>query len=103
MLDSAGKPLVVELFVAFASCALVGEIVIPLHGEQGTCIIETKEVDDWHKRSCEYEAKWMNRKWFFPVDPCPLQQCVLKLFRIPTEFPLTKQVVGTRMMAIVPM
>jgi len=72
MLDSAWKPLVVELFVALASGTFVWEIVVPLHCEQAACIVETKEVDNWHESTCENKAKRMDRKRLLSVDPRPL-------------------------------
>merc|ERR1712137_198229 len=101
MLHAPWQPLLVELFVAFASSTFIREIIVPLHCKHAPCVIEAEEVNYWHQRSREYQANWMDRERFFAVAPCPLQQGVLKLFWIPAELTLLKQVIRASMVTIV--
>jgi len=92
MVDTARQPLFPELLVAFATGGTIREVTIPLESKEPTGVVEADEVDErdeWHRK--HEQVSFVS----------PLLHEIMDLFRIPTEFTLEEQILGTRMVPIV--
>mmetsp|Transcript_49285 Transcript_49285/g.90918 ORF Transcript_49285/g.90918 Transcript_49285/m.90918 type:complete len:409 (-) Transcript_49285:125-1351(-) len=98
---AAWHPLLPEFLVALATCACVREVKVPLQCEQGTSVVETKEVDHRHQASSEQQPKRVDWEGELPVSPRPLEHPVLELLWIPTKLSLLEQIHGAGMMPVV--
>mmetsp|Transcript_100191 Transcript_100191/g.138026 ORF Transcript_100191/g.138026 Transcript_100191/m.138026 type:complete len:510 (+) Transcript_100191:310-1839(+) len=101
VLGTAREPLLVELLVALASGARVGEVEVPLDGEEGASVVETEEVDQGQHRAREHQAEGVDREGVLLVPPGPLQQPILELLRVPAELALVQQVDRAGVVAVV--
>jgi len=62
---------------------------------------EAEEVDEWKRRTCEYQTKRVNGERILMMPPSPFQKPILELLWIPTEFPLHQQIHCAGVMPVV--
>mmetsp|Transcript_49282 Transcript_49282/g.90903 ORF Transcript_49282/g.90903 Transcript_49282/m.90903 type:complete len:364 (-) Transcript_49282:125-1216(-) len=98
---ASGHPLLPELLVDFASWCLIWEVEVPLNCEEGTSVIQAKEVDEWQQGAGDDQPKWVDGKGILLVAPSPLQESVLELLRVPTELALLQEIHRARMVPVV--
>mmetsp|Transcript_10013 Transcript_10013/g.30641 ORF Transcript_10013/g.30641 Transcript_10013/m.30641 type:complete len:291 (+) Transcript_10013:421-1293(+) len=95
------EPLLPELLVALAPRALLGEVAVPLHGEERARVVEPEEVDHGEERPGEEQPKGVDGEGVLLVAPGPLQHRVLELLWVPAELALLQQVHGARVVPVV--
>mmetsp|Transcript_36010 Transcript_36010/g.58978 ORF Transcript_36010/g.58978 Transcript_36010/m.58978 type:complete len:457 (-) Transcript_36010:72-1442(-) len=96
VLHAPWDPLAPKVLVALATCTLIWEVHPPLQSEEGSSVVQAKEVD--------HRNPWHSQDVLVPVGaegPCPLLQSIVELLGIPTELALDQQIHGAGVVAIV--
>jgi hypothetical protein len=77
VLETARQPLLPKLLVALARTGSIGKRTVPFARKEGSCVVETEEMDYWDKKGREYQTARVNRKRFLSMPPGPLKHPIL--------------------------